>query len=93
MQTAKPWTNPEVGDVAIPLVGTTALGRRQRKVTKVTERVVEYDDGRLHWRSSSGWSTGTYGRGTTCTRSTWAAWCSKNAGTYLRAGRTIWCQA
>jgi hypothetical protein len=88
MQAARPWTNPEAGDVVIPLGG-----RRQRKITKVTERWVEYDDGRLHWRPLPGWSIGTYDRSVTCTRSTWAAWCSKNAEAYRRADRVVWRRA
>jgi hypothetical protein len=61
---------------------------RRREITDLTERVVEYDDGRTYSKYIPG--RGYVGeKGTSCAHSTWAHWCSKHAVEYWRAGEDL----
>lgn len=81
-----PWRNPEVGDVVVTRTSGDGHGpARRREITGLTKDGVEYDDGRYYrrWAPGEGWMLD---KGTSCVRSSWAAWCSKHAVSYLRAG-------
>lgn len=81
-----PWTNPEVADVVVTRASGDGHGpARRREITGLTERTVQYDDGRFYtkWVPGEGWRQD---KGASCARSTWAAWCSKHAIEYRRAG-------
>jgi hypothetical protein len=82
----RPWTNPEVGDVVVTRASGDGHGpARRREITGLTEHSVDYDDGRYYSKyiPGEGWKRD---KGASCVRSSWAAWCSKHATEYHRAG-------
>jgi len=80
-----PWRAPEVGDVVVTRTSGDGHGpARRREITGLTERLVQYDDGRTYTKFVLG--VGYIGeKGASCVRSSWAAWCSKHAVEYWRA--------